>query len=456
MSNKKFLPIAIYAPSYNPKSGGAIILHLLCHELINLGYAAFLVPFHHILDSGQPFIVNRKYRNIFLGADKAKECIVLYPEITIGNPIESEYVIRWCLNKPTVMGGDGIFGDNDILIAFSEEFKDSTMIDEVLTVYDPNLPSPQLPQERKGAAFCIRKGMKTPQIAQTKNLLELTSYWPIDLQQYADIFHKLERFYSYDTETFLSYLAAYCGCESIVIPKPGLSYEEWKQNKPFPTDSLSYGVEYNPEKRKYIPELIEFLNQYKETNRTSVQQLIRIIEREWDVGVLPLKQVNREWLNKEKLPFQLVAFARHPQKKRIKVLYKQFIRTYKSKREDHPTGLIFCNLDHPPIPSFQFINGFPRSGKIETEADFVIFYRGATPLSLEELSYILATCECYSYLGAILLDPNMDILPKQSESLNKFVVFALTSRIVNLMDFDNERVFEDFFEKLIPLGYQPT
>jgi len=89
---KKLLPIAICAPNFNPASGGSIALHRLCHELLSMGYAAFLTPWSRLLFNG--FYAKREYRNLFIGSEKAKDCIVIYPEVIAGNPTGSDHVIR--------------------------------------------------------------------------------------------------------------------------------------------------------------------------------------------------------------------------------------------------------------------------------------------------------------------------------------------------------------------------
>ena len=44
---------------------------------------------------------------------------------------------------------------------------------------------------------------------------------------FLEIFNRCEYFVSYDPCTFLSIIAAFCGCISIVYPVEGLSKEEW-------------------------------------------------------------------------------------------------------------------------------------------------------------------------------------------------------------------------------------
>ena len=49
--------------------------------------------------------------------------------------------------------------------------------------------------------------------------------------------------YSYDDATFLSALAALCGCKSIVVPTQGVTESEWRGGFPYFYYGIAYGVE---------------------------------------------------------------------------------------------------------------------------------------------------------------------------------------------------------------------
>jgi hypothetical protein len=79
-------------------------------------------------------------------------------------------------------------------------------------------------------------------IYHTSDDTRLDEYWAYsgDRMQYlADMFNKHEVFFTYNTQTFISVLAAMCGCISIILPHPKTSKEKllnFPQNK--------YGIAY--------------------------------------------------------------------------------------------------------------------------------------------------------------------------------------------------------------------
>jgi hypothetical protein len=95
--------------------------------------------------------------------------------------------------------------------------------------------------KREGACFTVRKGHAKPRIPETEGAEELGNWHP--LQHWAWTFRRREVFYSYDDATFLSALAAVCGCLSIVVPGAGLDREEWRERQPMLRMGVAYGRE---------------------------------------------------------------------------------------------------------------------------------------------------------------------------------------------------------------------
>jgi len=66
-------------------------------------------------------------------------------------------------------------------------------------------------------------------------------------QELISIFNSCQQFYSYDYETYLSQLAALCGCESIIVPYKDIKKEDIIEKLP----ALKYGVAYGLEDLEY-------------------------------------------------------------------------------------------------------------------------------------------------------------------------------------------------------------
>jgi O-antigen biosynthesis protein len=116
-------PVYIDAPPYSVRSGGVRALHLLCHHLNRLGYEAFIIensPQNAAAGLRNPSLnesITTRHRN------EKRVPIVVYPEVTPGNPRGAEIVARYLLNKPGyfVPGITATFGHQDYFLHYAEE-----------------------------------------------------------------------------------------------------------------------------------------------------------------------------------------------------------------------------------------------------------------------------------------------------------------------------------------------
>jgi len=330
------------------------------------------------------------------------------------------------------------------------------MVDEYLLILDANTPSEIPDLERRGAAFTVRKGKDSPKISETKYLLELNEQWAVAIEEYVDVFFRIKRFYCYDVASYLSAMAAFCGCESIVIPAADLSKEEWLSTRSEGYfKGVSYGLNYTEEDRKQVPELRATLGKYIEENQKSVKGLIKVIEREWGVGVLPLKQVKREWVKKSNIPFTVYPYKLPDTITRVEKVYKKIVRQYNERNAKLPQIIVFSGIDHQSLPFVTFVKGFLTSGTVTTEAKYVIIYRGTKTLDLSVLCFYISWVKACPYLGGVFLDINGEILPYNEETVNQYFAFILPKKLLEFMDFSQEDVFGRFFEKLPEFGYAP-
>ena len=116
--------VYIYTPGYDENSGGRIALHRLCHLLNQTqDFDAYLVPrklekirissIRNIIGSCIQYVrlEYERYFNFKVNHDwntpikrlrfvDDKDAIVVYPEITFGNPLQAKNVVRWLLHQP--------------------------------------------------------------------------------------------------------------------------------------------------------------------------------------------------------------------------------------------------------------------------------------------------------------------------------------------------------------------
>jgi len=263
----KFL---IVSPPYDERVGGAVVLHKLCAILNRLGYESYLHPyrkrygfknknsarqwFRTMKDSYRRgkgdhgrYKVNPVFDTPVLHvADDSllRDFIVVYPEIVFGNPLNSPRVVRWFLHNPGFLTERVNYGKNELYFKYHSGIEDfhssgSVVSNKLLKVFhcpieDYNLND--VPLDRKGTAYCLRKGKLKPVQHDLNGSVLIDGKTNAEI---ASIFKRVKTFISYDTYTAYSIFAVLCGCESIVVPDEGVTKEQW-----YPDPADRYGLAY--------------------------------------------------------------------------------------------------------------------------------------------------------------------------------------------------------------------
>ena len=240
--------------SFDIKCGGLTVQYELCKILDNMGINVRIIAPEKI-----PNCIFMKYYDNDFNLD---ETLVIYGETINGNPFNAKYVVRWILapiGKCSSIETHKTWGKNELVYYFNEEKKFEINSELVGTVYktltclyiNPLIKNYKDPS-RKGYCHTFRKSYfhKHIKYAHPPNAsLEITNNHT--QQDYIHIFNKKEIFICYDPLTFLSIIAAMCGCVSVVIKVEDIPTQlEWlqttavaqyvKENK---IDKL-YGVAY--------------------------------------------------------------------------------------------------------------------------------------------------------------------------------------------------------------------
>ena len=281
--------IVIYAPSYDPNSGGSIVLHKLCDSLNKTGKCrAFLLPGlggreRHVYrlkprKSNSPKSTEgwRALRRIFLQAfvklilrkkirqfrcnpafdtpvvdegffnkkDPFGHKVVVYAEVVNGNPLRAKHVVRWLLHNPGFHNGEVHYGIGELHFRFSHEtipaiISGLFVSDLYLTIlhipweyYNMN----DIPAERDCVAYSLRKGAHKSLVHDVEGSILIDGRPHAEV---AAIFKRSRLFISYDSRSAYSQFASLCGCDSVIVPDEGVSEEEF-----FKSPESRYGVSY--------------------------------------------------------------------------------------------------------------------------------------------------------------------------------------------------------------------
>ncbi len=229
------LNFIIHAPSYNACSGGIVVLHHLALELKQLGHNAFIHADKTIPGKDIPLWTLKKVPENY---------IVIYPEITHGNPLNATNIVRWVLNTPGKVKKDtqDSWNRSDHIYKFLDYFHVNSTFKSLglLQCFNFNLHLfDNYNYSRQGHVHMTRKSFGKPLKSHFKDSQNIDSK-ACDFNELKNIFNEASTFISYDTVTYYSLIAAMCGCISIVIPDQGISKNEWQQKAP----TLNFGVAY--------------------------------------------------------------------------------------------------------------------------------------------------------------------------------------------------------------------
>ena len=208
--------------------------------------------------------------------------IVVYPEITNGNPLGAKNVARWMLYPIGINGGNpNTHNKYDLIIGWGKECSgggyiinedNSIIIKHIMSNIYKNLNlSP-----RNQTCYMIRKGRKWGQSfdqhPQDSICIDGKSH-----QEISDIFNDCHTFYCYDPHTYYSTYASMCGCDSIVVPPKTLPKEDWK-NSIEDTYGIAYGIDDLERARKTRPLMLEYIKNQYNSNIENTCKFVKLCE----------------------------------------------------------------------------------------------------------------------------------------------------------------------------------
>ncbi|MFS2343188.1 hypothetical protein AAH172_03165 [Bacteroides xylanisolvens] len=257
--NKTHFNYIIAAPSYDPNSGGSIVLHKLCDLLNAQGEKAMLCPMDfcdYFLNGAtkwqtfmhricHPVYTRRYYKLLTYNCRKFEtnplwntpivepvklffsfglpRTIVVYPEMLSGNMLGAKNVVRYFMHNPGHFTGKAEYGQGELYIRYSNSFarnyvpqagsKVSSLL-MTISVTPSCYNREGVARKREGTAYIVRKGKGKKMVHDMEHsiLLDGKSH-----EEVASILKRVERLVSYDPVTAYSSFALLCGCPSVIV-----------------------------------------------------------------------------------------------------------------------------------------------------------------------------------------------------------------------------------------------
>lgn len=296
----------IYAPDFDPDSGGAIFLHQLAHALGQLGEDASLWPWNVPSRSDTRKHLRRIIRNpgllwqkpvgkllcdpamqtrIATHKDLRSDTIVVYPEVTLGNPLQARKIARWLLYKPGLKDPFQ-FTENEMFFRAGEmsDLPEMTGGAEDLFLWrrnpvyrDENRP------ERKGVCYMVRKGHEKERIPETEEPAAICIDG-LSHEKAAEVFNTCQIFYSYDEATLYSQYAAICGCTSVIVPGFFRDRSEWVASHPLGRVGVAYGLDDLDHARQTRSQVQGVLDAQEEAGLDTVRRFISTTQAGFSVA----------------------------------------------------------------------------------------------------------------------------------------------------------------------------
>lgn len=260
----------------NDKSGGSIVLYLLCHLLNSIGETCYMSGHRtNSLNLNCP----KKPKGLSL---QSKDVIVVYPEVTDGNPLNAKNVVRWILYPIGINGGNTTtHNKDDLIIGWGKECsgggyvineENSIIVKHIMSdIYKNFNLSP-----RNKTCYMKRKGHKWGQIfnqhPRDSICIDGKSH-----KEISKIFNDCHTFYCYDPHTYYSTYGSMCGCNSIVIPPKNLTREDWK-NSVEDTYGIAYGIDDLERAKKTLPLMLKYIKAQQTSNIQNTKKFIQLCE----------------------------------------------------------------------------------------------------------------------------------------------------------------------------------
>jgi hypothetical protein len=278
-------------------TGGIVAMHYLSYLLAKYGHNVYIFckpEYEHVNITQLPIELFNEdiFNNLKLNI---KNSVVIYPEITKGNPLNAKHVVRWLLYnvnqdvRETYTDSDFIFpyGNQNKLVS---EFKNINSELIAMNFYFDKFENQNKP-ERKGFCHIIHKHT-SPNADFFLSELGSTnlSDWKISgsFEYLNREFNNHEYFICYDQLSFWPQIAALCGCKVIVMNTPNNinSYyeyettpEQYKMENPLKKYGIAFGFDDLQWSINTLHLVEDHLKNIDNENKKTVENFIKFFEK---------------------------------------------------------------------------------------------------------------------------------------------------------------------------------
>lgn len=229
-------PYYVCAPDYVDTSSGIRVLHYLAHSLNKIGQEAYVLT-----RATSPRLDTPSLTKELVERHKAmgREPIVVYPEITTGNPLNAKMVVRLLLNKPGFFLGDTSksFGEHDLLYCYDKAFLpdgakgEELLIPAIDTRRFHNRDNPDDGQRKLRLLYMRHaeaRGVPIPDHDFLKGARVISPKSPVPYDQLAPLFRKAECLFTFERTAAVSE-AILCGCPVVYLESELLKARPYEQ-----------------------------------------------------------------------------------------------------------------------------------------------------------------------------------------------------------------------------------
>jgi len=215
--------VIVVAPPYTQIHAGVRVLYRLCHLLNEAGHDAYMSERGAPADWITP-----------VSREMTPETVVVYPDVTTGNPLGARYVVRYLLNVPGQFGGPTHFDPTEMVWTYLARFLPAinrvvdTPIahDRVLTIasIEPEHFYRDESIRRIRPAFCVGKGEAVRQahpLPHEGKMVAILRRTVCTRAELGDLLRRTTHLYSYDPLTVMCMEAALCGTPSSIVAEDG-------------------------------------------------------------------------------------------------------------------------------------------------------------------------------------------------------------------------------------------